>query len=122
MPLLIKLLTSQGSYMTNTIVHAMKTTLTNQSTIPMVEQFDAFVNQLKNHDWHFEYSDDHSVWRRGRANLEAIRAKAKSNAVFQTAYEIWYDYIYKTPAGEAKGHYMAKRDMQIAMLRNFFKE
>ena len=30
---------------------------------------------LSNHDWHFEYSDDHRVWKRGMAERSAIRAE-----------------------------------------------
>jgi hypothetical protein len=32
---------------------------------------------LKSHDWYFEYSDDHKVWRRGKNQLNAIRRKVK---------------------------------------------
>lgn len=27
------------------------------------------------HDWHFDHSDDHSVWQRGMAEHKAIHAK-----------------------------------------------
>jgi hypothetical protein len=27
------------------------------------------------HDWHYEYSDDHSAWNRGRRESEAIQAE-----------------------------------------------
>ena len=29
------------------------------------------------HDWHYEYSDDHSAWNRGRRERDAIQAEAK---------------------------------------------
>ena len=29
------------------------------------------------HDWHYEYSDDHSAWNRGVREREAINAEVK---------------------------------------------
>jgi hypothetical protein len=37
----------------------------------------AFDKELARHDWFFDYSDDHSVWRRGRDHLDLIHATAK---------------------------------------------
>lgn len=38
---------------------------------------DEYTAALKKHDWYFEYSDDHSVWKRGNERhkqlLEAQR-------------------------------------------------
>ena len=30
---------------------------------------------LSNHDWQFEYSDDHSVWKRGMIERKVIHAE-----------------------------------------------
>ena len=35
------------------------------------------IKLLRNHDWYFEYSDDHKVWKRGVAQRAAINAEAK---------------------------------------------
>jgi hypothetical protein len=32
---------------------------------------------LSFHDWYFDYSDDHSVWRRGQAQLDAINEEQR---------------------------------------------
>ena len=32
---------------------------------------------LARHDWFYEYSDDHSVWRRGQAQLDAINEEQR---------------------------------------------
>lgn len=32
-----------------------------------------YCQALQLHDWSFEYSDDHSVWQRGRASLGALQ-------------------------------------------------
>jgi hypothetical protein len=35
------------------------------------------IEMLRNHDWYFEYSDDHKVWKRGVAQRAAINAEAE---------------------------------------------
>jgi len=37
------------------------------------EQLQAYHDALRSHDWSFEYSDDHSVWQRGRAQLGELQ-------------------------------------------------
>jgi len=32
---------------------------------------------LQSHDWHFDYSDDYSVWKRGMAERSAINQEQK---------------------------------------------
>ena len=35
------------------------------------------IKLLRNHDWYFEYSDDHKVWQRGVVQRAAINAEAE---------------------------------------------
>ena len=35
------------------------------------------IELLRNHDWYFEYSDDHKVWQRGVTQRAAINAEAE---------------------------------------------
>jgi len=35
------------------------------------------IKLLRNHDWYFEYSDDHKVWQRGVMQRAAINAEAE---------------------------------------------
>ena len=37
---------------------------------------DKLIELLRNHDWYFEYSDDHKVWQRGVTQRAAINAEA----------------------------------------------
>jgi len=37
----------------------------------------ALDRMLARHDWFYEYSDDHSVWRRGQAQLDAINEEQR---------------------------------------------
>ena len=36
---------------------------------------EKLIEMLRNHDWYFEYSDDHKVWQRGTAQRAAINAE-----------------------------------------------
>ncbi len=35
------------------------------------------IKLLRNHDWYFEYSDDHKVWQRGVMQRAVINAEAE---------------------------------------------
>ena len=35
------------------------------------------LERLTNHDWYYEYSDDHTVWRRGREKSQEIERDLK---------------------------------------------
>jgi hypothetical protein len=37
----------------------------------------AYVQALKDHDWHFDYTDDHSVYQRGHNSLARITRMQK---------------------------------------------
>lgn len=34
---------------------------------------------LKAHDWYYQYSDDHSAWRRGQSSISRLRQMAKQS-------------------------------------------
>ena len=38
---------------------------------------EKLIEMLRNHDWYFEYSDDHKVWQRGTAQRAEINAEAE---------------------------------------------
>lgn len=42
--------------------------------MPTPEQLQTYRDALRSHDWSFEYSDDHSVWQRGRAALGQLQS------------------------------------------------
>jgi len=41
------------------------------------ETMSTLIEMLRNHDWYFEYSDDHKVWQRGVTQRAAINAEAE---------------------------------------------
>ena len=56
-----------------------------------------FTNDLKAHDWFYDYSDDHSIWTRGRnerkqlQNVANTLVKTKQASTDQIA-ELWNTY------------------------------
>ena len=62
--------------------------------MPTLEEFDDFVKQLGNHDWTFEYSDDQSKWRSGKAKQSSLLNQTRKNTFFDKAYIAYLDYTY----------------------------
>lgn len=54
---------------------------------------EEFFEKLKSHDWFYEYSDDHSVWRKGGKSLAELRALAKNNDMFAMMFSDYNSYI-----------------------------
>jgi hypothetical protein len=48
------------------------------SPVKPIETLEQFEQALINHDWFYQYSDDHRVWRAGEAAIERIRSAMSS--------------------------------------------
>jgi hypothetical protein len=60
------------------------------------EKVSHLVNLLYKHDWSFEFSDDHGVWKRGCNSFDELKAAMKeaNKADSEEATKIfWDDYI-----------------------------
>jgi hypothetical protein len=63
--------------------------------MPTLESFNAYASALGSHDWHFGYSDDHSVWRAGtKAHADLLR-QAADEPILQRAYVLWTAHVYR---------------------------
>lgn len=51
--------------------------------------FNAYVAALATHDWHFEYSDDARVYRKGSEANKQLTSQAATNPVLQEAYSTY---------------------------------
>ena len=52
-----------------------------------------YADLLRRFDWSYEYSDDHSVWRRGAAEEKKLIHWAKTSPTYQRLYDLaqgWY--------------------------------
>ena len=61
--------------------------------VPTPYQIDEYVNQLKAHDWFYDYSDDHVVWVKGREQANKLSAKAMSHEAYNQIYRMWKDTV-----------------------------
>ena len=53
----------------------------------------AFHARCQNHDWHYSYSDDGAVYRRGAEAATKLRGDAKRlGGQHQLIYEAWADF------------------------------
>lgn len=66
----------------------------NALNTPTAHQIDEFVNQLKAHDWFYDYSDDHRVWVAGRESANKISGKALSHESYNGIYRMWADTVF----------------------------
>ena len=46
-----------------------------------------FLKLLNAHDWYYMYSDDHSVWRRGKDEAQVIFAAMRDNKELGELYQ-----------------------------------
>lgn len=72
--------------------------------------FNAFVQRLAAHDWHYDYSDDGNVWRRGKANQAQLVEVANSHPLLKQAFDAHQNAAFHNL-------YRAKLDSVIATLR-----
>jgi hypothetical protein len=73
-------------------------------------EMQEYVKRLKSHDWTYEYSDDHSVWKRGSAEADEIRRlgdKVDPDRELYKKYSPFFNEGY-TPTRD-KDDYMAKK-------------
>ena len=50
------------------------------------ENIREYFKQLRYHDWYYNHSDDHRVWKAGSANYDLIRDKSKENLTYKRMY------------------------------------
>lgn len=71
--------------------------------MPTPEQLALYQQRLRTHDWSFEYSDDHSVWQRGRAALGELQQLQKR---VDPDFAIWNQFApsdyQRKPGGNGK--------------------
>lgn len=61
----------------------------------MSDKLQEFEKLLKNHDWYYEYSDDHRVWRNGCNEFDALvkmRNELKKEFDVKVLDQIWNKY------------------------------
>lgn len=54
-----------------------------------LEEFDSYLTQLQQHDWFYDYSDDHSVWKRGEDSFKNLSKQAANDPVKYEMFKIY---------------------------------
>ena len=57
------------------------------------EEIGDYYSELLRHDWFYEYSDDHSVWRRGSQNHDYLRNKSYESLDYFKMFREYTKYI-----------------------------
>jgi hypothetical protein len=60
-------------------------------TMATIVEFEAYVEALKRHDWHFEFSDDPSIYRAGVAKERELKQQADKDPVLAQAFKAYSD-------------------------------
>ena len=60
-----------------------------------------FFNACHNHDWTFEYSDDHRYWVAGNKQQAILRAAINEHPEYQEIYDAWQKHAFGE-AGRSK--------------------
>ena len=73
--------------------------------MPSIQQLNAFIAMLAAHDWQFEFSDDHQVWKRGNAVEKELRAIARSHDFYARAHRLYFHHMHGTKSLLDGGNY-----------------
>ena len=57
------------------------------------ENIGEYFNRLSNHDWYYDYSDDHSVWKRGSANRDRLLNTAAEHPTYKEMYNEFVNWM-----------------------------
>ena len=61
-----------------------------------IPSLNKFWRMLSNHDWTYNYSDDHSVWRRGESQLSAIKEVVKvGGEEYKNLFDEYSEYAWR---------------------------
>lgn len=54
-----------------------------------LEQFNQYITDLSQHDWHYEYSDDAAVYRKGQTQRLQLSGPTQRDPMFCRAFELY---------------------------------
>ena len=53
-----------------------------------------FYTKLGYHDWYYQYSDDHRVWRNGQENFETLKMVSRESPEHTKLFEDYVQYVF----------------------------
>lgn len=66
-----------------------------EPTPPTVAEF---FDACAAHDWTYNFSDDHSVWKRGEAERKRLMADMKDDPLKVAIFKAWQAHVFSGPA------------------------
>ena len=64
----------------------------------MTTELKSFYTMLKRHDWYYDYSDDHRVWKEGRENYDRLHTISRESTEHK---KLWLSFNnWKSGHGE----------------------
>ena len=81
--------------------------------MPTLEQLNAYIDRLNQHDWYFDYSDDGNVWRRGNERRAQLVQHAQTHDIYQQSYNDWASYKYDRILKDTLDNRMDELRLQI---------
>jgi hypothetical protein len=55
---------------------------------------EQYLKELKSHDWYYNYSDDHSVWTKGRNNAHRLQAIAAEIGILGKMFDDYSRWVF----------------------------
>jgi len=72
-----------------------------------------FYDALNSHDWYFEFSDDHRIWRAGRASLDRLQLGAGESNAHQRLFDAFANHYFSgKPWGTPKAPFPERKDYE----------
>lgn len=53
-----------------------------------------YFNLLAQHDWHYDYSDNHRIWEKGFIERKKLVRLTEESRDHKELYDIWYAHKY----------------------------
>jgi len=61
--------------------------------MPSFKDYQAYAQALQCHDWTYDFSDDHRVWKAGQAAEKKLRLQASTDTLYMHAFTCWADFM-----------------------------
>ena len=64
-----------------------------------IEQFDAFIDRLNQHNWYYDYQEGHTTWAAGAAEYRELQADAQRVPVLKHAFDSYKAFMFRDTNG-----------------------
>jgi hypothetical protein len=73
-----------------------------------------YYKELKQHDWYYDWSDDHTVWTKGRDNLNRLIGITRESRQHEELYIMFKEHHFSgKPFGTEKKQLLTLEDFEL---------